>query len=454
MSIISDNKHYVGMFEFEGELVQGEIIYNKKNGLILLNIIKKLTKENQLGRSYGNIKIIKGELNNGVKVTLFNNKCVNNNTRAFSIQNIMYKCDYLVWANKYYADALFNKLNIQVSNAVEWSGMTKIVKESVFGIKVDWDKKDFSFEMYGSKITFSTTIGSDDKLGQDTEKISITERLLINIESERKQDITYFLKIKEKLLTMICFAIKDNVNIEEYMLFDNDNCYEDIESKYIPKPLYFLSSEKRNDIMGMKKWDYNFFLNQLNFDSAVIEKLEKLEPIFNLYMSLFKYRDMPAEMVYLNLVQAIETYHSRFYYEDNKDNFITSVQRRFSTYPNYDMYKKLLLSDTQMDKNCRYIILVSRINDLLIMSEYLFYDFYYMKEDWAQKIADTRHYYTHYGKSKESKALKGEELLDAIFQLRVILEYYICKELGIDNTEKIRNELVRNNAWKSLKEHK
>ena len=81
---------------------------------------------------------------------------------------------------------------------------------------------------------------------------------------------------------MICFAIKDNVNIEEYMLFDNDNCYEDIESKYIPKPLYFLSSEKRNDIMGMKKWDYNFFLNQLNFDSAVIEKLEKLEPIFNL----------------------------------------------------------------------------------------------------------------------------------------------------------------------------
>lgn len=453
MSEINDNKHYVGMFEFDGEQVQGEIVYNKKKGMILLNITKKLTDKKPLGRSYGNIKIIKGEISNGGKVTLFNNRCVNNRTLAFSSQNIMYKCDYLIWANKYYADPLFNKVNIQISNAVTWSGMTKIIKENIYDIKVDLEKKDFSFEMYGSKITLSTTIGGDNKLGLDTEKILITERLLISIESENKQDISCFLKIKDRLLALICFAIKDNVNVEEYMLFDNDNCYESVNSKNVPQPVYFWSDEKRKDIIGMNKWQYNFSLNQLNFSDDIIQKLEKLEPIFNLYMSLFKYKDMPAEMVYLNIVQAIETYHSRFYYDNKKDNFVKSVETRFSSYPNYEVYQKLLLSETQMDKNCSYIILVSRINDLLITNDNVFYDFYYMKEEWAQKIADTRHYYTHYGKSKELKALKGEELLDAIFKLSIILEYYICKELGIDNTKNIRDEIVRNHAWKTLDEN-
>ena len=36
----------------------------------------------------------------------------------------------------------------------------------------------------------------------------------------------------------------------------------------------------------------------------------------NLYFSIVKYDDMPIEMKYLNIVQALETYHARFKYND------------------------------------------------------------------------------------------------------------------------------------------
>ena len=48
------------------------------------------------------------------------------------------------------------------------------------------------------------------------------------------------------------------------------------------------------------------------------ENEEKIKPAINLYFSIVKYDDMPIEMKYLNIVQALETYHARFKYNDLK----------------------------------------------------------------------------------------------------------------------------------------
>ena len=78
---------------------------------------------------------------------------------------------------------------------------------------------------------------------------------------------------------------------------------------------------------------------------------------------------------------------------------------------------------------------------------------YYIENDgYAQTIADTRHYYTHYGKSKKAKALKGNDLLEAIYILRVLLEYHVCLSLGIDRRDAIAQELHTHNDWKRLDE--
>lgn len=205
----------------------------------------------------------------------------------------------------------------------------------------------------------------------------------------------------------------------------------------------FYSSEPRYQIFDVHLYDYNFTLQYLSDTADIQSALLKLEPIFNLYLSLFRYQHMPPEMVFLNMVQALETFHSRFFYDDKKEKYVESVYQRFSEVPNFKHIEKLLLSDTQMDKNCNYIILVSGLNDLLIGKfNGLFSDFYMPGNPYAQRVADTRHYYTHYGKSKEAKAFKGEELLEAIYILRLLLEYHICQALKIDIEETTRENLA------------
>lgn len=158
-------------------------------------------------------------------------------------------------------------------------------------------------------------------------------------------------------------------------------------------------------------------------------------------------------MVFLNIVQALETFHARFFYGDSKDKYVASVIERFGSCQNYPDIEKLLLCDTQKDENCKYIILVSRLNDLLIGKyDGLFCDYYEADANFAQAIADTRHYYTHYGKSKEKKALKGDKLIDAIGILSLLLEYNICLQLGIDNQTKVRTRLNSISSWKQFQE--
>jgi hypothetical protein len=158
-------------------------------------------------------------------------------------------------------------------------------------------------------------------------------------------------------------------------------------------------------------------------------------------------------MVFLNIVQALETFHARFFYDDSKDKYVASVNERFGSLPNYPTIENLLLSDTQKDENCKYIILVSRLNDLLIGKyDGLFIEYYLSDAGFAQTVADTRHYYTHYGRSKEKKALKGDKLIDAIRILSLLLEYNVCLQLGIDNQEKVREELSSISDWRDFQE--
>ena len=71
--------------------------------------------------------------------------------------------------------------------------------------------------------------------------------------------------------------------------------------------------------------------------------------------------------------------------------------------------------------------------------------------DFVEKVVDTRHYFTHYSKSKENKIFKGKELLFAIEILRIVLSYYLLKEIGFEKEfveKKIREmQTTLSYAW-------
>lgn len=83
------DRHFAGKFNIGGEEITGELIYNKENGVTMLNLVKQLT-DAPLGRSYPNLDVITGVLNTGTAVTLFHNHCTKNYTQAFQTQQHSY----------------------------------------------------------------------------------------------------------------------------------------------------------------------------------------------------------------------------------------------------------------------------------------------------------------------------------------------------------------------------
>lgn len=452
-----DNKkieinHYVGTFIVLREEIGGEIVYNRNDGHIFLHLAKQLDEDTFMGKSYANISVITGRINTGAVVTLFNNRCINNHTRAGQTQQIAFSSEYLVCSDKTRVNAKYNEYICTLQNAFSWTQMN-VFDTTDDGIrrKKEPDHKEFSW--FGMKVSITVFSNESFFMRLISEEKTIVQRVKLSISSEEQHTIEEFVSVRDKILALISFAIKNNVNVaDEYLLdYEDSYCVEDGVKEYHHH--YLMHAQRILEIYGMSVADYNFTLDQLSEDKNINQELEKLVPVFNLYLSLFKYRDMPAEMVFLNIVQALETFHSRFFYEDRKKKYVESVIQRFSDSLIWEKVKGKLLSDTQMDENCNYIILVSRLNDLLI-GEYntVFLEYWDCEEDYAQKVADTRHYYTHYGKAKEKKALKGEELKEAIFVLSRLLEYHICRVLGIDIDAKVRQSISSYHEWKKLEE--
>ena len=408
--------HFTGTFNIGGEEITGELIYNREKGVTLINLVKKLT-DTPIGSSYGNLEIITGILNSGTAVTLFHNRCTKNHTQVLQNQQLVYVAEYSIWSKSNVKNKRYNKLVCVLENALDWSELSVIDTSEFSAIKFKDNKNEIVYHWFGAKITFSTSMHCELFSLPRKEESKVVERLVVSIEADEKQDTPYFTEIRNKVISLISFAIKDNVNVEEQFLCDYDDSYQIGEhTEYCKHYLY--TSEQRLSIHNSSCLEYNFTLPQLLPEKDIKKELTLLEPILNLYLSLFKYTDMPPEMVFLNDIE------------------------------------KLLLCDTQKDENCKYIILVSRLNDLLIGKyDGMFWDYYATDDQFAQTVADTRHYYTHYGKSKEKKALKGDKLIDAIGILSLLLEYNVCLQLGIDNQSKVRERLSRIASWKQFQDN-
>lgn len=449
---IEKDRHYIGTFDIDGKSYPGQLLHNVKTGVIILDI--KIPTD-ALGKYFGNIPCIIGRLDNGAVVTLVNNKCVNNHTKAFQYQTLDFRCEYLLWSNKEAYNKKFNRYTCIVTNALAWSNLTRIKSNIAEGTahfnysnsvckKCNW---------FGLDITFSSFLENGLSQGNLPEEIEIIERLRIQIDSKEPLDVKQFIEARNRIISLISFAIKNNINIEEQILINIEDFVEIHPGIKDYTKHYLISSEEYRRILKNNIYDYNFTLPQIPsiLDDEANSRLAKLSPIFDLYLSLFKYSDMPLEMIFLNIIQALETFHARFICDD-KSKFEEKVFRLFENNPKFDEIKELLWNSTQADKNVNYILLYSRLNDLLIEEEYggLFYDFYGIDKNFSQKIVDTRHYYTHYGENKKDKALKNDDLLDGIFILRILLEYHICKILGIDKTEQVKTDLTNYFARKSF----
>lgn len=437
MQGIDKDEYLPGEFEVSGLTLQGNIVLNRENKTIHLYIQRR--QEAFSDHCFGYQDKIIGHLTNGTTVSLLYNNCVKNTIHAFSHQEIIYRSDFLVIGN---SQGEYDQLICILENALHWGKMSQLDTPQITEIKQVYCEER-TFKWFGAMVEFSTVIRNNLWALPRPENCKVEERLQVKIQLEEKKDILELLEIRDRIVALISFAIKDNVNVIAQFLIDTEDCevYGDYRES---RRNELISTQPNYTIYYTDEFEYNFNLTNLSDTVDIRENMEKLAPIINLYLSLYRYPQMPIEIAFLSLIQALETLHARFFYHNDKDEYVQSVYNRFSDHPQFEYIKSILLSNGQDSPKCRQIYLVSRINDLLL-DDYdpLFWSFYSKGGLFAQQIVDTRNYYTHYDEGKREKALSGNDLADGILILQLILELYVCRFLGIDVKDKIGRQLSK-----------
>ena len=278
------------------------------------------------------------------------------------------------------------------------------------------------------------------------EHISLDQQGYISIEFIEKRDIHEFVALFTKIKRLIELCVLNTIDVTQISAF-NSLIYDEYGDLKVPREIEIISSMKgskntEKDDVHIIKWLRLPELISNNSFSLYIDKYEKMEPIVELYIETVYNRTMSPVRRFFNIVQALETYHSRFVtndmeiFRDRIDNIILSQVPE----ENKEPYRELLLAEPK-----KFITLRSRIADLMVANFEIIFDTGEINRmDFPKVIALTRNYYTHYDEQikKTDKVLDNNELPIYTDILLHILEYYILNELGFTDVDIIRKKLT------------
>lgn len=448
----------------------GEIFYNKKSYKCDLyinreygGILIKISVEGAFASFVElpiNLDFLSGQLSTGFKFSLLN--CNRKETKGLFSEGrtvFTYSAEYMIEGvgGDIENPISFNKVLFELSDIIEWGNISgyaigekyEIISNEDCELKI-YENDDYNIKYIVGKsmlpIVFSDLL---------YENISLKQTGNIEIICKEEKQINEFMITLLKIKRLIEISTLSKINIRKISGYNSD--YYDIygDEKY-ERQISIISSkinqgnnfEEKNDYT--KKWGWIVLPELIENESFTkyFYKYEKLEPIIELYLQIIESNEMSNIRAFLNTVQALETYHSRF-----KANTLDEYKKRIEEVILKDRPKEFVENDKNflIANSNKFITLESRIADLLVADFNIYFDTGDIKYiDFPNIIANTRNYYIHYDENikKKSKILTNEELGIYTRALIYILEYYILMELGFSNFENIKKKL--NDRWGSI----
>ena len=349
----------------------------------------------------------------------------------------------------------FNKLRVRLTNSLEWSelygfssSLKNITKKKPINIKYQF-KNIVQYKISDNiKVEFIPVLGKHEHV-MKSEKVIFEQYMVVELTYKRVENFKNIMSNLNQIIQLIEMSTNLKVEIAQIEGFKNSSFYKihQINKRVLNPYRIYYSKEEESDFNNIEliKRDNKFICDlksivEVDGLDNWFKKYEDLKPIIELYNKKFEY-DIGEEQEFLNVVQALEFYHTRFVVEDLKE-YKQRIEEKCKKQPKLLEY---IFDKTQNDTS--YIILRNRLIDLILNSNILSFfnrgiNFIYF----AQSITDTRHYYTHYNISKKYKALQGTELSIVTVILNTLLEYYLLKELGFDRQyleKNTKNRLIR-----------
>lgn len=455
-----DIQRYRGLWHIfgDGKQYEGELIIDTEKKTIKLETIVQGGIGDQSPKLYhgGKIKYITGTLFDNNTMLLY--QCsIYLRSQHFGITHQY--VEYIVYAENCFSGLLiqdreeprFTEITLRLGDIVHWSGLCEYdTKRDDQGTpQIIWNSKEpVSFALReDTEIVFSPSL-SKARVGSTRKQLILEQHISIIL---KYKNGAIWDKIKEDINNIkyfIEFGIGSLMGIESISYLHRINVETDDDTKQIFIPQVdsvWLGDRDDTRIYEEEEMFYTFTLSECveyNLFTNWIKICEKLEPILDLYFAAYRYNAFVPETVFLNLMQALETYHARFI-SDDICSFLRHVDMEVNDYcgdnGNVEEWKKHIANDGQRKPECRTIYLRSRLADLFFAEGNLAHVSYWggNQKEFVEKLVDTRNYYTHYNVAKKDKAFTKDELPFINRILYSFLTFHILTKMGYD-TEKAR----------------
>ncbi|CCI36132.1 ApeA N-terminal domain 1-containing protein [Microcystis aeruginosa] len=201
--------------------------------------------------------------------------------------------------------------------------------------------------------------------------------------------------------------------------------------------------------------------NLVSFFEAWINKREEYEPVFDLLMATMYSSSLYLGYKFLNIIQALEAYHTSKYEDSYQDKKIyeKGLYKKFrevlDKFPSESDNQENGISDEFRNalkgklKNQTSFTLETRLKEILNkVSSLLPNNFIGNEKDrelFSKRASETRNALTHHNKEKRQQAARGRELFQLFHTLTVILQICLLRELNLPD-ESIKILVERNRA--------
>lgn len=448
--------------------VSGTLSYSPGNGstLILLGELKNSDDKSHYSYDFKYFDIINGISANGEPITAnscFLNKAEHSIGNAGNFIKTIFRVDYLFIGVRFSSkrEIQFSSLSIRLHNLENWYDK-EIIQVTLF--KSSEDIITFKYpdpidnQIFGYHVQIGVSANRDIKINS----VSLSSVVFLTLSNDSRKSFFDYLSLLRLFQDYFTFAITEPTyitelvgQIEENFISTKNYSSPNIVKIFIAAPGW---QSEANEVISP------YMLLPLSETESIlpsllqtwIEKSEILRPVYDLFFAGI-YRSIYSDNEFLNLTQALETYHRRKYGgqyipediflnglykilvaalpQDISDDFRSSLKNGKLRYAHeYSLRKRVYLLSKHVSENISLDFLKNEK----------------MCSSFAEKIADTRNYLTHYSPELKDKALtSGSELFELNQQLSIIIKICLLEELGIP-FEKIVSFLKRDRYFRNF----
>lgn len=446
-----------------GETINGTLTMNEDKKIIILKLVAVADEENPMPRikACGRTMLIKGDVSTGGTITLYDCRLGGPHMNVGQRTEVTVTAKYAFWNLEVESveNLVFSKMYIDFGEIIEWTDLC------YFNWDNDYDSEPVEYQLKwiykpesvisirdGLSLKIAPRLGSQKMIVKEKE-MTVKQSVQIVLDYRKPEKFEIILEDIRTLNSLLTLAMNRAVYIDEIYYAHESNWIE--EYKHIREMKMYMGDFREGRHSHGSWWEYLFELKDLTSNQNECfnnwyKKYDRLQPVIELYESAYNFQGISGEILFLNLAQALETYHARFIsnkfseYETMVENKLRDIYKIPSGMEiNGHAAKVKAIMIAQDRKNV--IHLKSRLGYLFLGDWKIVFEFLdYSMEEFIQKTLDSRNYYTHYAIEKKDKVFPKEELPYVNGILMGILQFYILKEIGIDEEkilEKVSNTM-------------